>query len=95
MMMMSAIERASSAGTVSTAGDDITDTIVSAWGANVNPVSPSATDRVLARIVKPAPRVATVREIDALPSVVSHVHNPVDERWTTEKVLGMTGFLGG
>jgi hypothetical protein len=57
-----------------------------------NPVCAGLEPGVLQDVIQ---LTTTLREVPTPPPVGSHVHNVVDARWTTEKVLGMTGFLGG
>jgi hypothetical protein len=85
MMMMSASEMIER---------DVTETIVSVRTPIVNPDA-ARTGREPGFRQDVIESTVTLREVRRPSPVGSHVHNLVDARWTTEKVLGMTRFLGG
>jgi len=62
---------------------DVTQTIVSGWCPNVNPDPPFI-------MIRQERSHAARRRRDGDP-----VYNPVDARWTSAEVLGITGKSGG
>ena len=83
------------------AGWNVTETIVSVRTPIVNPDAARTGHEREGTAGEPGVRqdviefVATLREVLRPSPVGSRVHNLVDARWTNEKVLGTTGFLGG